>query len=588
MIPTREGLAPSHSVKCVIDAGPTPRSHVYRKVLRNMSGPNRRAWLAPILAFAVQSPVQAEVTAIEEPVLKWESAGCYSSWCETGWYSSPAVADLDGDGIPEVIASAYSIVVLSGDTGALRWRVASGHDRSEPGADSEGRTWPGIAVADVDGDGLLEIVTAHSGGWASVYDHNLFFEAGWPRRPTTGELRGLAVGDLDADGTFEVVVTGAVGSKTNTWVLEHDGAVRSGWPRVGGGSGYAWGVYNDNAAIADLEMDGRGEVVVPSDVHYICAYQDNGVPLLTHADYGDKVWGEVGVWESPVIEQRGWGTCSQADGRQERHRTNFAHGPAAIADVDGDGTLEIVAAGNTYDCAANPYASLYSGVFIFNSDRSRFSGSGFDWSTVPIDTGSPLVEDYNVIESVHPNPVVVDLDGDGEKEILFPSYDGRLHAFWLDKSEHGSWPFSVYDSSEGLFRFASEPVVADLDGDGLAEVLFTSWVEKGSHETGWLHVLSSDGTPIHEVPLPEAFGSPDWNGAMAAPTLDDIDGDPDLEIVIQTAHSGFLAYDLPGTASARVLWRTGRGGYRRAGVVEPTFLFADGFESGDTANWSEP
>ncbi len=542
-----------------------------------------RSSLLILLLAGRGAPAQG---AVQEPILKWQNAGCFSSWCETGWYSSPAVADLDGDGAAEVIASAYSIVVLDGDTGSLQWRMASGHDRSDPGASNVGRTWPGVVVADVDGDRQPEIVTAHSGGWVSVYDHAGYFETGWPRQPTTSELRGLAVADLDNDDTLEIVVSAAIGSATNTWVFEHGGALRPGWPRVGGGSGYAWGVYNDNATVADLDRDGRGEIVVPSDVHYICAYSDSGAPLATHPDYEDRVWGEVGVWESPEIELRGWGTCDPSDGRQERNRTNFAHGPAAVADVDRNGALEIIAAGNTYDCSTSPYTSLYGGLFIFNRDRSRFVDSGFDWRTVPVDTGSPLVEDYNVIESVHPNPVVVDLDGDGLLEILFASYDGRVHAFWLDKSEHGNWPYSVYDAVEGLFRFASEPVVADLDNDGLAEVLFTSWVEKGSNSTGWLHVLDRLGTPIHEVLLPTAFGSPDWNGAMAAPTLADIDNDADLEVVINTAHSGVVAYDLPGTEEARVLWRTGRGGFRRAGVVEPTPLFEDGFESGETSAWS--
>ncbi len=57
------------------------------------------------------------------PVLEWQYGGCYASGCETGWYASPAVADLDGDGHPKVVASAYSVVELDGATGALEWRL---------------------------------------------------------------------------------------------------------------------------------------------------------------------------------------------------------------------------------------------------------------------------------------------------------------------------------------------------------------------------------------------------------------------------------------------------------------------------------
>lgn len=111
-----------------------------------------------MIIFAFLADVcQAEVSA---PVLKWQKGGCYSSWCETGWYSSPAVADIYGDGFVEVIASGYSIVVLDGATGSLKWRVNSGTDRSNPTLPNVGRTWPGIVVADIDGDGHFEIVTS--------------------------------------------------------------------------------------------------------------------------------------------------------------------------------------------------------------------------------------------------------------------------------------------------------------------------------------------------------------------------------------------------------------------------------------------
>jgi hypothetical protein len=225
--------------------------------------------------------------------------------------------------------------------------------------------------------------------------------------------------------------------------------------------------------------------------------------------------------------------------------------------------------GNIYNCGTNPYTDLYEMPFIFNKDRSRWSASGFDWTVIPApdSKAAPLSEDYNLIENNLPNPVVADLDGDGQKEILYASYDGRVHAYWLDKTEHGHWPFSVYNASEGFYRFASEPVVVDLDNDGHAEVIFASWPQKGTHQTGKLYILDDLGNVLQAVNLPAAFGSPDWNGALAAPTLAQLDSDPDLELVLNTASGGFVAYDLPGTANAHVLWGTGRGGYQRNGIT---------------------
>jgi hypothetical protein len=124
----------------------------------------------------------------------------------------------------------------------------------------------------------------------------------------------------------------------------------------------------------------------------------------------------------------------------------------------------------------------------------------------------------------------------------------------------------VYNPAEGFYRFASEPLVADLNNDGKAEVLFTSWTQKVSHQWGKLHILNWMGEPIYEKILPPPKStSVTWNGGLAAPTLADVDGDPDLELIINTAYAGVVVYDLPGTAGARLLWRTGRGNFQRDG-----------------------
>jgi hypothetical protein len=127
-------------------------------------------------------------------------------------------------------------------------------------------------------------------------------------------------------------------------------------------------------------------------------------------------------------------------------------------------------------------------------------------------------------------------------------------------------------------------VVADLDADGQAEVIFTSWPEKGGTLVGQVHILSAQGALLKAVDLPPSFPGGQCNGALGAPTIANIDGDPDLELVVGTVSSGVVAYDLPGTAAARVLWATGRGSLRRAGVApepQPEARWVSGDFDGD-------
>ncbi|NWG21749.1 MAG: VCBS repeat-containing protein [Chloroflexi bacterium] len=532
-----------------------------------------------MLAPAAPVPAQGVPAAtIITPTPKWQYAGCFSSWCQTGWYSSPAVADLDGDGDAEVIWSAYKIDVVDGATGAPLWTVRSGHDRSYTGSSDVGRTWPGIAVADIDGDGPLELVTAHSGGWVGVYDGNGSFKPGWPRQPFTAEIRSLAVADLDGDGRMEIVVARASGGSGVWTVLQFDGTTRPGWPQIApGGTGYAAGAYNQNIAIADIDGDGRGEIIGPSDVHYISAFNDDGSQIGANARYnasnprGPKVWSQVGVHVDDAVDLRGYANCGV------EHRPNWADSAPVIADMDGNGALEVIAVGNVYNCGTSPYSSLRQLPFIFHPDRSRWAAGSFDWTAIPplSSTGAPLSEDYNVIQSALPNPVVADLDGDGVREILYASYDGTLHAFWMDKTQRGSWPLDV-TALAGEWSFASEPVVVDVDNDGKAEVILGTWPRNGGRRVGRIIVADWQGNVLQQfaLPAPRSSDANAWNGALAAPTLANIDTDADLELVVGTVGSGMVAYDLPGTANARVLWGTGRGSFLRTGAAPPNPLRA--------------
>ena len=161
----------------------------YSGRLVRMSPPRLFAYTASLWLAAVLPGL----AAVSSPVLKWSYGGCISGpYCQTGWYSSPAVADLDGDGQPDVVWGAYDVVALNGATGALEWKGTNGQ-----------RVWPGVVIADLTGGGTLEVVVGRGGDQLTVY--NRFGSVLWTRNPFgNGEVRTLAVADLDGNGTLEI------------------------------------------------------------------------------------------------------------------------------------------------------------------------------------------------------------------------------------------------------------------------------------------------------------------------------------------------------------------------------------------------
>src|SRR5262249_51962867 len=144
---------------------------------RRVAGWGLGALLLLLLGGVTAQALPAAPQSLGAPVLKWQKGGCQTTWCRTGWYASPAVADLDNDGKPEVIWTDYRVVVVNGADGSDKWVHAN------PGG---GRGWPGVVVTDLNGDGHLDVVTAHSGGWIGVAQADGSNLPSWPQQVAAG------------------------------------------------------------------------------------------------------------------------------------------------------------------------------------------------------------------------------------------------------------------------------------------------------------------------------------------------------------------------------------------------------------------
>ena len=116
--------------------------------------------------------------------------------------------------------------------------------------------------------------------------------------------------------------------------------------------------------------------------------------------------------------------------------------------------------------------------------------------------------------------------------------------------------------------FASEVVVADLNKDGVPELVFGTYsLEEGG---GTLVVLDNTGRLLHEIALPGQGKNGNGIGVPAAPTIADLDGDGQLEILVQTFDHGIDVFTVPGSGKGCVLWPTSRGGPTRTGAGPST------------------
>jgi outer membrane protein assembly factor BamB len=123
-----------------------------------------------------------------------------------------------------------------------------------------------------------------------------------------------------------------------------------------------------------------------------------------------------------------------------------------------------------------------------------------------------------------------------------------------------------YNYTNGkAIMFASEAMVADLNQDGSPEIIFTTYGDPNVSDSGHLIILAANGALLWDVPLPNPGHDGNGNGAPAAPTVADLDGDGQLEILVQTFDHGLDVFTVPGSGNKCLLWNNARGGPLRMG-----------------------
>ncbi|HYD08575.1 MAG TPA: cell wall-binding repeat-containing protein, partial [Acidimicrobiales bacterium] len=208
-----------------------------------------------------------------------------------GSASGVAVGDMDGDGILDVTATDFT-----GDT-VRWWRNA---DRAAPAFTGQSsvtvQSANHVAVADVDRDGALDWVASGGTGTLSWFANDGAGGAGWVEEniATLGTVQDVRVADIDVDGDLDVTAT-----------TLNPGADAFYWWRNDDGTGTDWtGLSRSITFAAGLDvgdLDGDGDLDVAS------------------ADFGlDAQWYETDLFQADVSSQDGASVTALDEGTEGR------------------------------------------------------------------------------------------------------------------------------------------------------------------------------------------------------------------------------------------------------------------------------
>ncbi len=254
-------------------------------------------------------------------------------------YSAPAVADMDGDGTPE-IAVRYQVVHADGTAVFSDARTAS----------TVGAPGDYVTMADLDGDGDLELV---GGNVAFHHDGAVLWER-------TDNPDGFpAVADVDADGMPEVIVV-STGDHAIRALNGEDGSTVWGPVDVNQGRGAASPNGGGPPTIADFDGDGLPEIAAAGGYGYVVFEAEDGSPkwFRDTVDLSSRVTGSSvfdfdgdGAAEVVYNDEKNLRVYRGSDGTvllEECSTSGTLWEYPVIVDVDNDDHAEIILMNNDY------------------------------------------------------------------------------------------------------------------------------------------------------------------------------------------------------------------------------------------------
>lgn len=360
----------------------------------------------------------------------------------------------------------------------------------------------GASLADIDDNGLLEILAGSTDGSFHVWDFLGNELIGWPKTGLDYIQSKCAVGDIDP--TYPGLEIVAAGKSNTLYAWHNDGTDVPGWPQYVGETGAL-----KSPVIYDLDNDGDLEIILgqrlypdgrvfvfnsdgttysgwPKSLDYMCVatpsvgdVDNDGIPEICAVSFNS-----VYLWDKDGIIKPGWPKLNVAGG--------MSYAQPVFADLDDDGDMEIL---HSY------YTSNTNYVGIYHHDGSVFE----NWPQI-----YPGPQNFVM-------PITGDIDNDSDLEIF-----GGCHGYGILERHHNGdtvagWPVDIYN-------LECSPIVFDLDNDGSREIIF-------GDNAGSFHAYNGDGSIVEDWPI-SGVGNAMVNSAVVG----DVDGDGDIEIALVVAN----------------------------------------------------